>query len=70
MLGHGDRGPVLTEVVDGPEEYQAWLKERAELSGSQNAPAPTDRPEGEPAPGGNYQGTVPEPGAPKIPGQI
>lgn len=63
-LGHyGMRGSL---VVDTPEDYQAWLKERAELSGSQNAPAPAQRPEGEPKSEGNYQGTVPEPGAPKV----
>ena len=61
-LGHyGMKGSV---VVDDPAEYQAWLKERAELAGTQNAPAPTDRPPGEPAPGPS-PGTVAPPGAPK-----
>jgi heme/copper-type cytochrome/quinol oxidase subunit 2 len=27
-----------TLVVDTPADYQAWLKERAELAGTQNAP--------------------------------
>jgi hypothetical protein len=54
-----------TLVVDNPAEYQAWLKERAELSGTTNAPPPLQRPEGEPAPEQN-QGTVPPPGAPKV----
>ena len=45
-LGHwGMRGTV---TVDEPAEYQAWLKERAELSKTEAAPAPTDRPPGEP----------------------
>jgi len=61
-LGHYSMKGML--VVDTPEEYQAWLKERAELSGTQAAPAALDRPEGEPPPGPN-QGTVAPPGAPK-----
>src|SRR5256885_5233078 len=61
-LGHyGMKGSV---VVDSPADYQAWLKERAELAGTQNAPAPTQRPAGEPAVGAT-PGTVPPPGAPK-----
>ncbi len=61
-LGHYSmKGSV---VVDNPEDYQAWLKERAELSGTQQAPAALDRPEGEPPPSPN-QGTVPPPGAPQ-----
>ena len=61
-LGHyGMKGSV---VVDNPEEYQAWLKERVELSGSQNAPPPNARPAGEPL-SGPTPGTVPPPGAPK-----
>jgi cytochrome c oxidase subunit 2 len=58
-LGHyGMKGSV---VVDTPQDYQAWLKERAELAGTQNAPAPTQRPPGEPSPGPT-PGTVPPPG--------
>jgi cytochrome c oxidase subunit II len=41
-LGHYGMKGIL--VVDNPSDYQAWLKERAELSGSQTAPAPTERP--------------------------
>jgi hypothetical protein len=52
-------------VVDTAEDYQAWLKERAELAGTQTAPDPLQRPEGEPDPGPN-QGTVLPPGAPKV----
>src|SRR6184192_1708263 len=61
-LGHyGMKGMV---VVDEPADYQTWLKERAELAGTQNAPPPTQRPAGEP-PVGPTPGTVPPPGAPK-----
>ena len=37
-------------VVDNPSEYQAWLKERVELSGSQTAPTdhPAANPSGQP----------------------
>jgi cytochrome c oxidase subunit 2 len=52
-LGHFSMKGML--VVDDPPEYQAWLKERAELSGSPAAPAPTERPPGEPP-------TAPTPG--------
>ena len=61
-LGHYSMKGML--VVDTPEDYQAWLKERAELSGSAVAPAALDRPPGEPAPAAD-QGTVPAPGAPQ-----
>src|SRR3989440_5371154 len=61
-LGHYSMKGML--VVDNPEEYQAWLKERVELSGQQSAPAPTERPPGEP-PVGPTPGTVPPPGGPK-----
>ena len=37
-----------TLVVDTPAEYQAWLKERVELSGNQSAPPALQRPPGEP----------------------
>src|SRR5438874_13025133 len=62
-LGHYSmKGSV---VVDTPEDYQAWLKERAEMAAqSQGAPPPpTQRPSGEPPPGPS-PGTVPPPGAP------
>jgi hypothetical protein len=45
-------------VVDTPEDYQAWLKERAELAGTQTAPSPS-------GPSNSPQGTVPPPAAPK-----
>ena len=61
-LGHYSMKGML--VVDSPADYETWLKERIELSGSQTAPAPTERPPGEPAVG-STPGTVPPPGAPK-----
>jgi len=39
-LGHYSMNGML--VVDDPAEYQAWLKERVELSGSPTAPAAAD----------------------------
>jgi cytochrome c oxidase subunit II len=62
LCGLGHYGMKGTLVVDNPEEYQAWLKESAELSGAQTAPAPTDRPPGEP-PVGPTPGTIPPPDA-------
>ncbi len=59
-LGHYSMKGSL--VVDTPEEYQAWLKERAELNAS--APPPLQPPPGE-APQAPNQGTVPPPGAPQ-----
>ena len=50
LCGLGHYGMKGTLVVDSPPEYQAWLKERAELAGTQNAPAPGAPPAG-PAPG-------------------
>ena len=64
LCGLGHYGMKGSLVVDTPAEYQAWLKERAELAGTQNAPPPTQRPPGEP-PVGPTPGTVPPPGAPK-----
>ncbi|MEY2526828.1 MAG: cytochrome c oxidase subunit [Verrucomicrobiota bacterium] len=61
-LGHYSMKGSL--VVDTAADYQAWLKERAELAGTQTAPPPTARPPGEPPPGPT-PGTVAPPGAPK-----
>ncbi|MGI8431306.1 MAG: cytochrome c oxidase subunit II [Chthoniobacterales bacterium] len=61
-LGHYSMKGML--VVDTPDDYQAWLKERMELSGNQSAPPALARPPGEPAVGPT-PGTVPPPGAPK-----
>src|SRR5450631_1885836 len=44
LCGLGHYGMKGMLVVDNPEEYQAWLKERVELSGSQAAPASGDAP--------------------------
>jgi len=59
LCGLGHYGMKGTLVVDEPAEYQAWLKERAELAGTQSAPAgpapgtanpsPSGAPEGKPA---------------------
>lgn len=62
LCGLGHYGMKGSLVVDNPEDYQAWLKERVELSGQQTAPAPTDRPPGEP-PVGPAPGTVAIPDA-------
>src|ERR1041385_5969656 len=61
-LGHYSmKGSV---VVDSPQDYEAWLKERAEMAAQSAAAAPpTQRPPGEPAPGPS-PATVPPPGAP------
>ncbi|PZR71498.1 MAG: hypothetical protein DLM73_15800 [Chthoniobacterales bacterium] len=61
-LGHYSMKGML--VVDNPADYQAWLKERVELAGTQSAPPPTERPPGEP-PVGPTPGSVAPPGAPK-----
>ena len=61
-LGHYSmKGSV---VVDTPEDYQAWLKERADMAAQSQVPPPMQRPPGEPPPGPS-PGTVPSPGAPK-----
>jgi cytochrome c oxidase subunit II len=56
-LGHFSMKGML--VVEDPAEYQAWLKERAELSGSQTAPASTDA--AKTAAPGSEPGATPEP---------
>ncbi len=63
LCGYGHYSMKGSLVVDEPAEYQAWLKEKAELA-APVAPAPNDRPPGEP-PVGPTSGTVPPPGAPK-----
>jgi cytochrome c oxidase subunit 2 len=64
LCGLGHYGMKGSLVVDTPADYQAWLKERVELSGNQSAPPPLARPPGEPPPGPT-PGTVAPPGAPK-----
>jgi cytochrome c oxidase subunit 2 len=43
LCGLGHYGMKGTLVVDTPQDYQAWLKERAELAGggAQSAPSPS-----------------------------
>jgi len=64
LCGLGHYAMKGSLVVDTPEDYQAWLKERAELAGTTNAPAPQDVPSASQA--GPTPGTIPEPGAPKV----
>ncbi len=64
LCGLGHYGMKGMLVVDSPADYQAWLKERTELAGTQVAPPPLQRPPGEPPPGPT-PGTVAPPGAPK-----
>src|SRR2546421_10850216 len=60
-LGHYSmKGSV---VVDTPADYQAWLKERADMAAQSQVPPPMQRSPGEPPPGPS-PGTVPPPGAP------
>src|ERR1043166_1642678 len=67
LCGLGHYGMKGTLVVDTPQDYQAWLKERAELAGTQaTPPAPAQRPSGEPI-SGAPPGTIVPPGAPKPP---
>ena len=55
LCGLGHYGMKGTLVVDSPADYQQWLKERAELAGTQSAP-----PAAGPTPG-----TASPPGTPK-----
>jgi cytochrome c oxidase subunit 2 len=64
LCGLGHYGMKGSLVVDTPADYQAWLKERQQLSGNQAAPPPLQRPPGEP-PVGPTPGSVAPPGAPK-----
>jgi cytochrome c oxidase subunit 2 len=63
LCGLGHYGMKGTLVVDTPQDYQAWLKERAELAASAQAPAPSPAP-GAPQP----QSKPPEPAASPSPG--
>ena len=62
LCGLGHYGMKGSLVVDTPEDYQAWLKERTELAGTASAPPPLPRPAGEPPPAPE-QGSVPSPAA-------
>ena len=44
LCGLGHYGMKGTLVVDTPQDYQAWLKERAELSGGAQGAAPSSSP--------------------------
>jgi len=44
LCGLGHYSMKGTVVVDEPKEYEQWLKERAELAGTQNAPPATQPP--------------------------
>jgi cytochrome c oxidase subunit 2 len=58
LCGLGHYGMKGTLVVDTPADYEAWLKERAELAGTQPASAPgapspapsAQQPQNKPAP--------------------
>jgi len=69
LCGLGHYGMKGTLVVDSPADYQAWLKERAELAGTQSAPPPgapkTENPNAQP------QNKPPEPAqSPNPSGQL
>jgi heme/copper-type cytochrome/quinol oxidase subunit 2 len=53
-----------TLVVDTPQDYQAWLKERAELAGTQTTPPVPKNPGGQP----QSQSNPPQPAASPSPG--
>jgi cytochrome c oxidase subunit II len=44
LCGLGHYGMKGTLVVDTPQDYQAWLKERAELAGGAQSAAPSPSP--------------------------
>lgn len=64
LCGLGHYAMKGTLVVDTPADYQAWLKERADLAGTSAAPSPAQRPAGEP-PASSTPGTATPPTAPK-----
>jgi cytochrome c oxidase subunit 2 len=52
LCGLGHYGMKGTLVVDTPQDYQAWLKERAELAGGAQGAAPSpSAPQPQPSPG-------------------
>ena len=74
LCGLGHYAMKGTLLVDSPEDYQAWLKERTELGGSQAAPAAAQPPPDEPARGApkvekpdSKQDTPPAPAASPTP---
>jgi cytochrome c oxidase subunit 2 len=64
LCGLGHYAMKGTLVVDTPADYQAWLKERAELAGTSAAPSPAPPPAGAP-PASSTPATATPPGAPK-----
>jgi cytochrome c oxidase subunit II len=62
LCGLGHYGMKGTLVVDTPQDYQAWLKERAELAGTQTTPAAPKNPGEQP------QSNPPQPAASPSPG--
>jgi len=62
LCGLGHYGMKGTLVVDTPQDYQAWLKERAELAGGTQGTAPS------PAPGAQQQNKPPAAAASPSPG--
>jgi cytochrome c oxidase subunit II len=64
LCGLGHYGMKGTLVVDEPAEYQAWLKERAELAGTQSAPAGPAPGTANPSPSGVPEGKPAEPPPP------
>jgi cytochrome c oxidase subunit II len=68
LCGLGHYGMKGTLVVDTPQDYQAWLKERAELAGGAQPAAPSPSPGGQqPQPPGGApqqsQQNPPQPGS-------
>ena len=63
LCGLGHYSMKGTVVVDEPAEYQAWLKEKADLAGTQTAPVPgapkTENPTAQPQ---NKPASSPNPG--------
>lgn len=66
LCGFGHYSMKGTLVVDDPAEYEAWLKERAELAGTHTAPAPADA--AKTAAPGDEPGAKPEPAKAPSPG--
>jgi cytochrome c oxidase subunit 2 len=60
LCGLGHYGMKGTLVVDTPQDYQAWLKERAELAGGTQGAAPSPLP-GAPQPQPQPQNKPPQP---------
>src|SRR6266480_4570405 len=66
LCGLGHYGMKGTLVVDTPQDYQAWLKERAELSGGTQGAAPSQSPGASKTENAPTQ-PQPSPGAPQQP---